>query len=206
MTQIKFCGLKRTEDIEQANELKPDYIGFVFVENSKRYINPIEAHQLRKKLDPSIKVVGVFVDEEIEIINDIIKLKIIDVVQLHGTEDENYIQALRKVSDVPIIKAFNIQTREACAIAEKSKADYILLDSKTAGSGTQFDWNLLKDIKRDYFLAGGLNPENVYQSIQLLKPFAVDVSSGIETSGVKDKDKMTAFVQNVRKADLEVNK
>ena len=127
-------------------------------------------------------------------------LGIVDVVQLHGSEDEEYIKKLRVITDKPIIKAFVINTAEDVKRAEQSTADYILLDGGK-GSGKVFDWSLLKEIKRPYFLAGGLNTENAAQAVASLKPFAVDVSTGIETDGFKDAEKMTAFVAAVRKGE-----
>lgn len=200
MTNIKLCGLSRLVDIEIVNELKPEYIGFIFVPQSKRYVSIAEASVLKKELDKKIKAVGVFVDEDIDIILDCINLGIIDMVQLHGHEDENTILKLKALGQRPIIKAFKIESQNDCLEAEKSSADYILLDSGS-GSGKVFDWELIKDIKREYFLAGGLDVENVEKAIRVLKPYAVDVSSGLETDGLKDKLKMEAFVYNVRKVE-----
>lgn len=200
MTNIKLCGLSRMVDIEVVNELKPEYIGFIFVPQSKRYVSIAQASVLKKELDKKIKAVGVFVDEDIDIILDCINLGIIDMVQLHGHEDEKYIKKLKVLGQRPIIKAFKIESQNDCLVAEKSSADYILLDSGS-GSGKVFDWELIKDIKREYFLAGGLDVENVEKAIRVLKPYAVDVSSGLETDGLKDKLKMEAFVYNVRKVE-----
>ena len=129
-----------------------------------------------------------------------LNLGIVDLVQLHGAEDEDYLQKLRKITDKPIIKAFIIRSPEDVERAESSTADYILLDGGK-GEGKSFDWSLLKDIKRPYFLAGGLNPDNASEAVKTLKPFAVDVSTGIETDGKKDSEKMTAFAAAVRKED-----
>ena len=129
-------------------------------------------------------------------------LGIVDVVQLHGTEDEEYLQKLRTITDKPIIKAFVIRSADDVKRAEQSSADYVLLDGGK-GEGKAFDWSLLKEIKRPFFLAGGLNPENVTEAVKNLKPFAVDVSTGVETDGLKDIQKMTAFVAEVRKEETE---
>lgn len=201
MTEIKLCGLSRPCDIKAANELKPEYIGFVFAGKSKRYVTPEKAKELKQILDPEIKAVGVFVNEYQERVARLLNDDIIDIAQLHGNEDEEYIGDLRKLTDKPIIKAFRIETVSDIAYAEQSTADYILLDSG-AGTGTVFDWNLIKDIRRPYFLAGGLGIDNVENAVKLLRPFAVDVSSGIETDGVKDKIKMVAFVAAVRKEEI----
>ena len=198
MTKIKLCGLSRREDIGWANEIRPDYIGFVFAGKSSRYVKEEQAESLKKLLRPDIRVAGVFVDEDLELIDRLMKKRIIDVIQLHGQENEAYIRKLRSLTDAPVIKAFQVRSREDIKRAESSSADYVLLDSGT-GSGQLFDWKLLTHIQRPYFLAGGLTPENVGEAIKLLHPFAVDVSSGIETDGRKDRGKMSLFVKEVRK-------
>lgn len=198
MTKIKLCGLSRPCDIEAANGLKPEYIGFVFSEKSKRYVTPEKAKELKHLLDPEIKAVGVFVNENPERAARLLNNDIIHIAQLHGSEDEDYIRRLRNLTDKPIIKAFRIESARDIADAESCTADYVLLDSG-AGTGTVFDWRLIQGIKRPYFLAGGLGAHNVTDAVKLLHPFAVDVSSGIETDGVKDKIKMAEFVATVRK-------
>ena len=197
MTKIKMCGLSRIEDIEAANAIKPDYIGFVFAEISKRRVSALEASKLKSKLAPDIKAVGVFLDDKLDFVASMLNLGIVDVVQLHGSEDEEYIERVRQITNKPIIKAFIIRSKKDVERAERSTADYILLDGGK-GEGKAFDWSLLKDIKRPYFLAGGLNPDNVSDAVKALKPYAVDVSTGIETDGVKDREKMTAFANTVR--------
>ena len=198
MTKIKLCGLSRICDIEAANRLKPEYICFVFLPKSKRYVTYEKAKELKSLLSPDIKVVGVFVDESAEIVARLLNDGTIDIAQLHGGEDEEYISRLRKLTGKPIIKAFRIESEEDIARAEKSSADHILLDSGM-GTGKVFDWSLIQSIKRPYFLAGGLDCDNVGEAIKKLRPYAVDVSSGIETNGLKDKEKMAAFVAKVRK-------
>ena len=198
MTKIKLCGLSRPCDIEAANELKPDYIGFVFAPKSRRYVTYKKAEELKSLLSPDIEAVGVFVNEPPQNVATLLKKGIIDIAQLHGDEDEDYIAELRLLTDKPIIKAFRIKTANDIIIVEQSTADDILLDSG-AGTGTVFDWELLKSIQRPYFLAGGLDARNVASAIKTLNPYAVDVSSGIETDGVKDKTEMAAFVAAVRK-------
>ena len=200
MTKIKLCGLSRMEDIETVNAIKPDYIGFVFAEISKRRVSALEASKLKSKLAPDIKAVGVFLDDKLDFVASMLNLGIVDVVQLHGSEDEEYIERVRQITNKPIIKAFIIRSKEDVERAERSTADYILLDGGK-GEGKAFDWSLLKDIKRPYFLAGGLNPDNVSDAVKALKPYAVDVSTGIETDGVKDREKMAAFANAVRKAE-----
>lgn len=197
MTKIKLCGLSRTQDIEAANKLKPDYIGFVFAAKSKRRVSPLKATELKSRLDPEIKAVGVFLDDDLDAVAAMMNLGIVDLVQLHGSEDEEYIRKLRTITDKPVIKAFIINSAEDVKRAEASTADYILLDGGK-GEGKAFDWSLLKNIRRPYFLAGGLNPGNAADAVRTLAPFSVDVSTGIETDGKKDEEKMTAFVNAVR--------
>jgi phosphoribosylanthranilate isomerase len=200
MTKIKLCGLYRPCDIETANELKPEYIGFVFASKSKRYITPEKAANLKRLLNPNIKAVGVFVDENPENIVCLLNSGTIDICQLHGSEDEAYIHDLRQLTDRAIIKAFRIQSAGDIEAVNRCTAEYVLLDSG-AGAGTVFDWGLVKSIRRPYFLAGGLDVDNVANAVKTLHPFAVDVSSGIETNGVKNKTKMAAFVAAVRKEE-----
>ena len=201
MTKIKFCGLTRTGDIEAANELKPDYIGFVFWPKSKRAVTAGEAKILKSKLDPSIKAVGVFVDEDMEAVKSLLDGGIIDIAQLHGHEDEDYINGLKKASGKPVIKAFRIRSEDDIRKAEASPADLVLLDAGM-GDGVTFDWSLIKNAGRPYFLAGGLDPDNAADAVRTLHPYALDVSSGIETDGLKDTNKMAAFAASVRKEDV----
>lgn len=197
MVKVKFCGIKRIEDIDICNELKPDYIGFVFFDKSKRFIKPIDAKALKEKLNKNILAVGVFVNEAIDKIVEIVNEDIIDLIQLHGDENDEYIRHLKEMVKAPIIKAFKILSKNDIIEANESISDYVLLDSG-AGTGMTFNWELIKGIKRDYFLAGGLNVNNVVEAIEKLKPFAVDVSSGIETNGVKDKNKMIEFIRRLK--------
>ncbi|MDE5604386.1 MAG: phosphoribosylanthranilate isomerase [Eubacterium sp.] len=198
MTKIKICGLSRKCDIETANALKLDYIGFVFYKKSKRYVSFEEAKALKAILDTDIKAVGVFVDEPIENVVMLLNNDIINIAQLHGKEDEDYIKELRSKTDKPIIKAFCINSEEDIMKANESTADYVLLDAGM-GCGNVFDWQYINRINRPYFLAGGLAKENIEQAIELLNPYALDVSSGVETDGLKDKDKMAEFVSSIRK-------
>ena len=202
MTKIKLCGLSRIEDIEAANNLKPDFIGFVFAAKSKRRVSHLKAAELKSKLNPETKAVGVFLDDDLDTVGALMNLGIVDLVQLHGSEDEEYISKLRTITDKPIIKAFIINNEDDVKRAEASSADYILLDGGK-GEGRSFNWKLLESIKRPYFLAGGLNADNAEAAVADLHPFAVDVSTGIETGGVKDKEKMAAFVTAVRKGETK---
>ena len=159
MTKIKLCGLSRLCDIEAVNELRPEYVGFVFVNTSKRYISQEKAKELKKRLAPEIKTVGVFADKHPEQIAEICRKGIVDMVQLHGGENEAYIRRLKALMAQPVIRAFCIRTAKDADKAEKCSADYILLDSG-AGSGTTFDWKLVQNVERPYFLAGGLHIGN----------------------------------------------
>lgn len=201
-TKIKICGLRRMEDIEAVNGLLPDFIGFVFWRKSRRYVTSEQAEALKKQLDPKITAVGVFVDAPEEEVSDLLNRGIIDIAQLHGHEDEKYISRLRNLTEKPLIQAFQIRAEESAEEilkkAESSSADYVLIDSGM-GSGKKFDWDLLKDFPREYFLAGGLDPENVGEAAARTGAFAVDVSSNVETDGKKDIQKMKAFVEAVRR-------
>ena len=199
MTKIKMCGLRRPEDIEFANRVKPDYIGYVFAEKSKRYIATEKAAELTKLLDGDIVPVGVFVDETMENVIAAVKMGAVKMVQLHGSESEDFVSEL-KSRGIPVIKAFQVGSAEDIAAAERSCADMVLLDSGK-GSGQTFDWSLIGSIKRPYLLAGGITAENAAQAIRQLRPFGVDASSCLETDGFKDIAKMKAFAQAVRAAE-----
>ena len=192
MVKVKFCGLKRPCDIAWANELHPDYAGFVFA-GTKRRVSDETAAARRRELDPSIPAVGVFVDDELPHMASLVKKGVIQLIQLHGQEEDALVQQLQTELGVPVIKAFSIANQDDIKRALESRADYILLDQGKGGTGKAFDWSLLKEIDRPYFLAGGLTPQNAAQAAKL-RPYALDVSSGIETDGVKDRDKMTLFM------------
>lgn len=196
--KIKICGLTRPEDIACVNRFGPDYIGFVFARKSHRFVTYDEAAALKRQLSPSIRAVGVFVDESPEVVAGLLQNQVIDLAQLHGREDEHYLRELRRLTDGTVIQAFKICSEDDLIRAQESTADYLLFDSPVAGSGTTFDWSLLQNITRPYFLAGGLNPDNVKQALGTLTPFGVDVSSGVETDRVKDKEKIRQFIQSVR--------
>lgn len=200
MTKIKMCGIRRPEDISFVNAVKPEYIGFVFSEASKRYVTPSAAIGLTSILDDRIITVGVFVDAPADEVITLYKSGTICMAQLHGNEDDDYIMKLKNAG-VPNIKAFIISSPEDVELAEKCPADMILLDSGK-GSGKQFDYSLLEDISRPYFLAGGLTPDNVSDAVARLHPYAVDASSGLESDDFKDFQKMKLFAENVRKCDI----
>ena len=200
MTGIKFCGLRREEYILTPNELRPDYIGFVFAEKSRRAVTRETAARLRALLREDIPAVGVFVDAQPETVAFLLEEGIINLAQLHGREDAEYIARLRDLSDKPVIQAFRIRSSGDVKRAEKSSADYVLLDAG-AGDGKTFEWELAESVARPCFLAGGLTPENAGEAVERLHPFALDVSSGIETDGVKDPEKMRAFMRAVRRRE-----
>ena len=206
--KIKLCGLKRIEDIEAVNEAKPDYIGFIFAKKSRRYVSTETAERLKQHLNPDIEAVGVFVNEDIDKVIEQAKKQVIDVIQLHGEEDVAYVKDLKKAVDVPIIKAISMtkpDARQQISMWKISDVDYLLLDSGNGGTGEQFNYKLLQEIgnlKKPYFLAGGLNPENLENAVQQLKnnqPYALDLSSGIETNGIKDLDKIKKAVEAARR-------
>lgn len=195
--KVKICGLSREVDIEYANRVHPDFIGFVFFPKSKRYVNFERAAELRKNLKPGIKVVGVFVNENCDNVIRLLNEGIIDIAQLHGDETEEDIQYIQAVSGKQVIKAIKVKNRYDVEAWLDSGADYLLFDSGM-GSGETFLWELLEGVEREYFLAGGLKEENLSEALSDKLPYAVDLSSGVESDGVKDFEKMRAVVDIVR--------
>lgn len=203
MTKIKICGLKRTEDISYVNELLPDFAGFVFAKSS-RQVDAKKAAELKKHLSPKIKAVGVFVNAEPEFIAKLYQQQIIDLAQLHGDETTDYIHRLKHLCpSLPLIKAVRVQNTKQILEAEKLPCDYLLLDTwqkdSYGGSGKTFDRSLIPPLAKPWFLAGGLNTENIAESIAQCHPWAVDVSSAVETDGVKDKEKIRIFIDQARR-------
>lgn len=203
MTMIKICGLRSMDDIAAVNEFKPDYIGFIFVANRKRYIEPQKAHELKEKLNKDIKVVGVFVDEDIKHISDIANSNTCDIIQLHGNEDNDYIESLRKLTDKPLIKAIRVDSEADVKRACECKADMVLFDCGAGGTGKKFDWSLIENFDKPFFLAGGIGSDNVIEAMNFLHPTGVDVSSSVETDGKKDPGKVERFITLVRKEDIK---
>lgn len=203
MTKIKICGLTRTEDIEMVNEFLPDYIGFVFAK-SRRQVSAEQAKELKNKLRPAIKAVGVFVNEKPENIAEIANQGIIDLIQIHGDEDAAYCAQLRKLTQAPIIKVVRVEREDDLAGIEEFDCDYYLFDTLSSkeygGTGKAFDHSLLynKEIKKPFFVAGGLNQDNVAAVIEVIKPFGVDTSGGVETDGIKDVNKIKEFTKQGR--------
>lgn len=207
MTKIKICGLTRMEDILAVNVLRPDYIGFVFAK-SRRQIDGRQAKQLKKYLHPGIAAVGVFVNGDLEWEADLFRQGIIDWIQLHGQEDEEAVRRLKNLTaryagrEVCVIKALSMDHAQELEVWQESRADYLLLDHGTGGSGKAFDHRILctKKIKKPFFLAGGIRPQNAAKLAETYHPFALDSSSGVETDGVKDKEKIRRMVEAVRTA------
>lgn len=201
MTQIKLCGLTRVEDIMAVNRWRPDYIGFVFA-NSRRRITPEQARYLKNQLDPRIKAVGVFTNEPMQLIIELCQWRTINVVQLHGDETEEYIRALKQETTCPVIKAVRVQSTEQILQAEKLSCDLLLLDTyqkgQYGGSGKTFDRALIPQLRKPFFLAGGLESSNIAQAVQECHPFGIDVSSGVETDGLKDGKKIRQIIEIIR--------
>ena len=187
MTKIKICGLRRLQDIEIVNKYLPDYIGFIFAENKRRTVSIDLALELKNKLDKRIKAVGVFLNQDINYILNICNLGIIDMIQLHGNEDELYIEELKKITNKPIINAYR----------DDNNADYLLLDNIDPGSGVPFDWNTIERYNKPVFLAGGININNIDLALKL-NPYCIDISSGVETDGYKDELKIKEIIERIR--------
>ena len=197
MSKIKFCGIKPTSDLDFINQLAPNYIGLVFAQNSQRFVCFEEAKKISQQLQRKILKVGVFVDAPKELIASLVEEQVIDLIQLHGHENEAVVNDYKQSFKLPIIKAFGIQSPTDVLKALQSPADYLLFDYKQAGSGQRFDWRYIRDVKRKYFLAGGINRNNLKQALAL-NPYAIDLSSSIETNGIKDNQKMQAIINQLR--------
>lgn len=206
MTKVKICGLRRPEDVAMVNRWRPDYAGFVFAAG-KRQVTKEQARALRQQLDPAIPAVGVFVRAAVDVVSDLVNVGIIQLIQLHGDEDAGYIAELRKRTKAPIIKVIRVKEKESLEHLETWDCEYFLLDafskSQYGGLGKTFDHNLLKDLKlpKPFFLAGGLNEGNIEDALTCVHPYAVDTSSGVETDGVKDEEKIRGFIRAVRKEE-----
>ena len=208
--KITICGLRREEDVAYANEVRPDYVGFILSAGFRRSITRETARNLKSKLDPGILAVGVFVDEEPEKITEYLEENVIDVAQLHGRESEEDICYIKAVTGKPVIKALKMSedprmNRFMIEAWLDSAADYLLFDSGM-GSGKTFDWNLLDELMQDvggelpkpFFMAGGLATDNLSEVERRWRPYAADLSSSVETDGVKDLEKMQKAVLAVR--------
>ncbi len=200
--KIKICGLKTIEDIHMVNRLKPDFVGFVFA-GKKRKISPEQAEEMKKHLIPEIKSVGVFVNEEQDRIVELAQKGILDYIQLHGEESETYIRQLKERTAKPVIKAVRVRNREDILKAQELPCECLLLDTYKAdeygGSGETFCWELIPELRKHYFLAGGLNSDNISEALRWCRPWAVDVSSSVETDGRKDEAKVREFIETVKR-------
>ena len=200
MTKIKICGLRRPQDIEAVNAARPDFGGFVVeVPGSRRSVDKRELRELAGRLEEGILSVGVFVNAPPELVAELLEEGTLDLAQLHGQEDEIYMAELRRLTEKPLIQAFSIQTGQDAEQALESRADYLLLDQGRGGTGQTFDWSLLPEINRPFFLAGGLGEENLERAIRQVRPWAVDLSSSLETDGQKDPEKILRAVDLVRR-------
>lgn len=196
-TKIKICGLKRPEDIEYVNEFRPDYVGFVFYPPSSRYVTIEKAKELSGKLSPEITPVGVFLDNTPEEILEAAGSGAIKVLQIHGKNAPELVRIFKELDILPVWEAVRIENEDDIRRARGSAADMVLLDNGAGGTGENFDWSLLNEVGRDFFLAGGLNISNISEALKC-RPFGVDTSSGVETEKNKDRDKIRNFIRAVR--------
>lgn len=194
--KIKICGLFRDIDIDYVNEAMPDYIGFVFAK-SRRQVSTAWAAAMRSRLRSEITPVGVFVNESLANVVQLLNESIIEMAQLHGDENEHYIQTLKSLTHKPIIKTVRVLSQEDIEAAQHTTADFLLLDNGPGGTGESFDWRLVGQVKHPFFLAGGLKVDNIEQAIATTSPYAVDISSGVETDGIKDRAKILEIVRRV---------
>ena len=193
MTMVKLCGMRTEKDVAEAVRAGADLIGMVLTPGFRRSVPLGLAVKMARLVPRNVITVGVFVDSPAEEVISISRILGLGMVQFHGREDDQYMACIRETLRVPVIKSFVIYDEQDIEEAERSTADYVLLDSGK-GSGQTFDWSLVKPLGRRMVLAGGLTPDNVKEAVTKLRPYAVDVSSGIETGGVKDPIKMKAFV------------
>jgi len=194
--KVKICGLFQDCDIDYVNEAKPDFIGFVFAK-SRRQVSVEWAEAMRPRLSSEITPVGVFVNESAAKVAQLLNESIIEIAQLHGEETEQYIQDLKSRTDKPIIKAVRVLSHEDIKAAQHTAADFLLLDNGAGGTGESFDWSLVSNVKKPFFLAGGLKADNIEQAAATTKPYAVDLSSGVETGGLKDREKILEIVRRM---------
>ena len=198
MVRIKICGISRAEEAEYINMYRPDYFGMVIgFKKSRRNIDEQRAAELRNIISGDIPAVGVFVDADEAVVERLLNEGVIDIAQLHGHEDESYIERLQRSTRKPVWKAFEIKSPDDIASAVSSRADIILLDNGY-GTGERFDWSLIGKIERRFALAGGLDLNNIDEAIRKFRPYIADVSSGVETDGKKDGEKIRSIIELVR--------
>ena len=211
--KVKICGLRREEDICCVNAYLPDYIGFVFYPKSKRYVTGEQAQQLKEKLDPRIRAVGVFVNADPDEVIALLQKNIIDIAQLHGQESEEELGKIREQTGKSVIRAVKVTEETNLQEAYQTDADYILLDNGM-GSGKPFPWDVIlkqlaqeelqeKICRKPFFLAGGISPENMERAAEAFRPYALDLSSSVETDGVKDPEKIRKLMETIRKRGTE---
>lgn len=198
MTKIKLCGLMHEKDALAANQARPDWVGLVFDEG-RHFVSDEMAARIRNALDPSIPAAGVFVNEEPAHILQLVERGTIQYVQLHGGESEDYIKELKKLVSCPVIKVVSVKTKEDVLRAAGTSAEYLLLDHGKGGTGKSFDWSIIPPIDKPWFMAGGIGLANLEAALAY-HPYAVDISSGAETNGQKDPEKMRRLVEMVRRA------
>lgn len=206
MSKIKICGMQTARDIDITNELMPDFVGFIMGEEEKfrRQIPPDKAYSFRERLNPLVKSVGVFVNEPIDFVADMCNNDIIDLVQLHGQEDDDYILRLSNIVPTPVIKAVHARTSQQIQQAQGLHCTYLLLDTaykdKAGGGGKSFNWDIIPQrLEKPFFLAGGINAHNIQQAIQSFAPYCIDLSSSVETDGFKDREKVKEVIEKVRR-------
>lgn len=195
MVKVKICGLTRMEDIQAVNQYMPDYVGFVFANKSRRFVSPQKAAELKWNLSSSITAVGVFVNEEKEKIARLLDNHTIDMAQLHGQETEQEIRWLEQTGK-SVIKAVSVQSAIDIERWRNSCADYLLFDNGAGGTGQSFDWNLITECTKPYFLAGGIDLNNLADALKK-GAYAIDLSGGAETNGQKDPDKIAKIIKMV---------
>lgn len=204
--KIKFCGIRRLEDVAAVNLCQPDYMGMILSGGFRRSISQEQAQRLVQEKSDAIAAVGVFVNESSEIICRMAEQLHLQVIQLHGNESAEQIQTLQQKTGLPVWKALRIGTLEELEAAGTNPADCLILEGKTGtgigGTGVCADWELLArhSWNRSFFLAGGLQPENVLEAIATVSPTGVDFSSGIEEDGIKSLRRMKQLMTLIRGA------
>ena len=204
--RIKFCGIRRLEDVAAVNLCQPDYMGMILSGGFRRSISQEQAQRLVQEKSAAIAAVGVFVNESSETICRMAEQLHLQVIQLHGNESAEQIQTLQQKTGLPVWKALRIGTLEELKSAGTNPADCLILEGKTGagigGTGVCADWELLArhSWNRSFFLAGGLQPENVLEAIATVSPTGVDFSSGIEEDGVKSLRRMKQLMTLIRGA------
>ncbi len=198
MTLVKVCGLMRPEDADAVSAAEADYAGMILSPGFRRSVDELRAAGISSRLADAVTPVGVFVNAPIEFVARFVEAGTVEAVQLHGDEDDDYIAAVRaRLPETGVVKAFTVRGPADIERANASAADLVLLDNGQ-GTGETFDWSRIEGIARPFILAGGLGPGNVTEAVRRLNPYAVDMSSGVETNGEKDAGKIAAAVKAAR--------